>query len=402
MSAPDGARFRALAAACQEVTLPGTDPEVVAALLGWTVRPRRSLEGLRRRLHEVGVPPEQAPAQLRAAALTGLAQVDVDDLVAAGDLVAAWRARGCQLAVVGDPAYPARLAEGWPTTDGPVLLVARGAVPPTVPTVAIVGSRRATAYGASVAAWLAGAAAAAGAHVVSGGALGIDAAAHRAAIGHPGRTTVVLGCGHAVDYPRPHARTGGLFEAVLADGGGVVAEQLPWTPPRAGVVRARNRIVAALADVVVVVEGGARSGALLTATAALERDRVLLAVPGDVRAPGSVAPLRLLEEGAGLCTGPQDLLARLPDLAGARPPGPAGATDPAGLPGAAGSVGSVLPEPLHRCLADAWPRPVRTDTLLGAAGLAPGVVLAGLTRARVAGEVAERHDGWVLRRAPVT
>ncbi|MEX0869263.1 MAG: DNA-processing protein DprA, partial [Nitriliruptoraceae bacterium] len=138
----------------------------------------------------------------------------------------------------------------------------------------------------------------AGARVVSGGAVGVDAAAHHASLASPGGTTVVLGCGHQVSYPRPHARTGGLFAQVVASAGTVCSELLPYEPPRPGAVRARNRVVAGLADVVVVVEGGTHSGSLLTASAAAEWGRTVLAVPGDVRAPGSQAPHRLLAEGA--------------------------------------------------------------------------------------------------------
>src|SRR5690606_1664623 len=129
------------------------------------------------------------------------------------------------------------------------------------------------------------------------GAVGIDAAAHRAALESGGTTTVVLGCGHGVPYPRAHAVPGGLFDRVLDTGGALASELLPDEPPRAWQVRARNRLVAALVDVVVVVEGGARSGSLLTATAAADRGVTVMAVPGDVRAPGSVAPHRLLAEG---------------------------------------------------------------------------------------------------------
>jgi DNA processing protein len=217
--------------------------------------------------------------------------------------------------LVGDPAYPSRLAEGWPDLDAPVLLAWRGEPPSTVgPGVAIVGARNATGYGTAVAELLATAVARAGGRVVSGGAVGIDAAAHAAALGLPGGTTVVLGCGHDVAYPVPHARRGGLFDRVLQDGGTLVSELLPEVTAHPGVIRARNRIVAGLAEVTIVVEGGGRSGALLTASAAADRGREVFAVPGDIMAPGSVAPLRLLAEGARACTGPADVLALMPAM----------------------------------------------------------------------------------------
>ncbi len=377
----------ALTEALAPVAAPGTDPGSLALLVAWAVRPRRTLESLRRLVRDAGDEDLVRSPRWRAH-LAG--QLHADDVRAALPLVAAWHARRCRLAAIGDPAYPGRLAEGWPDSDAPVLLVTAGALSPPGPAVAIVGSRRASSYGNGVASWLAGAASAAGVRVVSGGAIGIDAAAHRAALGGVGGTTVVLGCGHAVEYPRPHARAGGLFEEVRARSGTILSEQLPFVPPRAGVVRARNRIVAALADVTVVVEGGTRSGALLTASAASDRGRPVLAVPGDVRAPGSGAPHRLLSEGAAPCTGPDDLL----DALGSSAPRAASAGDDT-----VGDRGG-LPAPLFAVLAAAWPRAIPTGQLADDCGLPTGAALAALTRAQVAGVLVERPDGLVLRRPP--
>jgi DNA processing protein len=380
-----------LARSCGAIAAEGTDPAVLAALLAWTVRPRRSLESLRRRALAAGVTPDGMAQRVHRWAR---AEVDGADATAAAALVEAWRRHACRLAVVGDPGYPARLGEDWPSSDGPVLLAAAGTVPELPTSVAFVGARRASAYGTGVTAWLAEAAADAGALVVSGGAVGIDAAAHRAALAAGGATTVVLGCGHDVAYPREHARPGGLFDAVVAAGGVVVSEQLPSVPPRAGIVRARNRIVAGLADVVVVVEGGPRSGSLLTASAALERDRTVLAVPGDVRAPGSQAPHQLLREGAAPCTDPRDLREALGLVAG-----PAGRTPQGSL--AVEHATSVLPPVLRAALEAAWPRARRLEDLLSGSELTPGAALAAVTRAQLAGEVVEHADGLVLRAAPV-
>lgn len=428
-----------LAAVCASVAARGTDPADLAAILAWSVGPRRSPDALRRACRdrvdepatsllatdgEVGEAPGEGrlergrprgardaadsrriSAQLAAAA----GPVAAVDVTAALPLVERWQEQGVSVAVAGDAAYPARLMEGWPHSAAPVWVAWRGVPAWQAPTVAIVGARRATGYGTGIAAWLADAAARAGVRVVSGGALGIDAAAHRAALEAPGGTTVVLGCGHAVGYPRPHARPGGLFETVVSDGGAVVSELLPHQPPRAGPVRARNRIVAGLADVVVVVEGGARSGALLTAGAAAERGRTVLAVPGDVRAAGSAAPHRLLADGVAPCTGPDDLLAA---LAGPgqrvleRPPGDgtsSGLTDAASAcPGAPpGSTRpSTLPQAALSVLQDRWPRPVRLDDLARDAALPVPTLLAAVTRATVAGEVVDGVDGLRLRRAP--
>jgi len=308
---------------------------------------------------------------------------------AAGQALRAWERLGVRVAVRGDPTWPARLERidvppAWLAWRGPETL-AEG------PAVAIVGARRATPYGTGVAAWLAEAAGQAGATVVSGGALGIDAAAHGAALEHG--TTVVLGCGHAVDYPRSHARRGGLFERAVAGGGALISELLPTDEPRPYNVRARNRIVAGLVDVVVVVEGGPTSGSLVTATDAADAGVEVMAVPGDVRAGGSAAPHRLLREGAAACTVPEDLLAALSArLSVADHSGRPTDGDPVDL--------SVLPAELVGVLREAWPRPVRTDQLAARSGVAVGTVLAAVTRGRVAGAVTETAEGVRLTRPP--
>jgi DNA processing protein len=296
-----------------------------------------------------------------------------------------WVRHDVRVTVLGDPGYPRRLI-AFDRDDTPLIMARRGLLPPDGPTVAIVGSRRATAYGRGVAAWVAESCGQAGVRVVSGGAVGIDAAAHEAAHATRGGTTVVLGCGHDVPYPSPHATRGGLFERVRDHGGVLLSESLPGQSPKAYRVRARNRIVAGLADVVVVVEGGERSGALLTAGAAAELGIPVFAVPGDVRAPGSVAPHRLLAEGVALCRGPQDILDELAVVASV---GDEPAVDPLGLPPAVATA-----------LTEHWPRPVAIDDLATLSGTSTGALLAALTRARMAGVIAQTGEGIVLRRQP--
>ena len=149
---------------------------------------------------------------------------------------------------------------------------------------------------------------------------------------------------------------------------------------------ARNRIVAGLADVVVVVEGGPRSGALLTAGFAADLGRTVAAVPGDVRAPLSVAPHRLLHEGAAPCTAPEDLLGLLGQLVAER--------------SAEADAPSVLPVGVRDVLARRWPRAVAVDDLATASATPVGRLLAALTRARIAGEIVEAPEGVRLSRAP--
>jgi DNA processing protein len=188
-----------------------------------------------------------------------------------------------------------------------------------------------------------------------------------------------------VAYPRQHARPGGLFDRVLDHGGWLLSELLPGTEPKPHAVLSRNRIVAGLADAVVVVEGGARSGALRTAACAGDLGVPVLAVPGDVRAPGSAAPHRLLGEGAAPCASPDDLLATLGETA---------------EPGQDAAVASCLPPDVAACLGRRWPRPVPVDVLAEQAGVTAGPLLAALTRAQVAGEVVRAPEGVRLTRAP--
>lgn len=360
----------------------GTDPEALAAVVHRVREPGIGPSSLLREVltSDPTLLPEDAVRRVAASA-----QPDVSD---ASEVRRTWCERGVRVALPGDPGYPQRLLTAWPDPTVPLFLAVLGDVRrlDREPSVAIVGARRATGYGRGIAAWLADTCADAGVHVVSGGALGIDATAHEAAV--EGGTTVVLGCGHGVDYPRPHTQPGGLFPRILAAGGAMVSEHLPGTAPKPGVVRSRNRIVAALADAVVVVEGSRRSGSLLTASAAAERGIPVLAVPGDVRAPGSGAPHRLLSEGASPCTGPEDVLEAV------------GATTPPGQRAGTRAPVSTLPAEVLEVLRERWPRPIRVDDLADVLGTAAPVLLAGITRARVAGEIAEGPDGVRLTRAP--
>lgn len=391
----------------QQVAAPGTDPGWLARAVGRLLLPGGPRQVARLAVERSLRRGTEAPGRV----LAPLLPRPGEPAVSAGDAVArAWADLEVRAAVVGDPAYPVRLARGWPTSGAPVVLAWRGPDTgvPDRPAVAVVGARRASAYGTGVAAWLAEAAGAAGVLVISGGAVGVDSAAHEAACGTPGGTAVVLGCGHDVAYPRANARPGGLFDRILTAAGLLVGELLPGTPPRPPNILARNRIVAGLADAVVVVEGSSRSGSLDTAAKAAERGVPVLAVPGDVRAPGSAAPHRLLAEGATPCTEPADLLEILADAAGGVGAGheddgeavevAAGSGDGGG--GRQPAALTTLPEALRGELARCWPRPARVADLAAATGLPAGRVLAAVTRARVAGELAEGPEGVRLRRAP--
>jgi DNA processing protein len=173
--------------------------------------------------------------------------------------------------------------------------------------VAIVGTRRATAYGRQAAEMLAGDLARNGVTVVSGLARGIDAAAHWAALNAGGRTIGVLACGIDQVYPAEHAR----LAAQIVERGALLTETPVGSPPEAGNFPARNRIISGLALAVIVVEAGDHSGALITADRALEQGRDVFAVPGGIFSRTSIGANRLIQEGATLVSGAEDVLEAL-------------------------------------------------------------------------------------------
>src|SRR6476646_1898166 len=188
-------------------------------------------------------------------------------------------------------------------------LRARGRWPPPAgPRVAIVGSRRPSPYGEAVAEQLASDVARAGVIVVSGLALGIDAAAHRGALNAGGVTVAVMGTGVDIVYPAAHSLLAG---EILAAGGALVSQFPDGTAPRRQNFPARNWTMAALSDLLVVVEAGEGSGALITAEAALHLHKEVMAVPGSVFSPLSVGTHGLLRDGAGLVQNARDVLAVL-------------------------------------------------------------------------------------------
>ncbi len=171
--------------------------------------------------------------------------------------------------------------------------------------ITIVGSRRAGGYGRVVACELGGAAADAGLLVVSGMALGCDSAAHEGALDAGGITLAVLGGG--ADVVAPPSK-GYLYRRILQQGGAVVSEYPPGTPPTPQSFPERNRIMAALACLTVVVEGSHRSGTQITARQALDLGRSVGAVPGPVTSGLAELPNELIKLGAAVIRNPQDLL----------------------------------------------------------------------------------------------
>jgi DNA processing protein len=184
------------------------------------------------------------------------------------------------------------------------------------PAIAVVGTRRCTTYGRNLAHGFGLALARAGWITVSGMARGIDAAAHRGAMAAPGPGVAVLGSGIDVIYPHDNSD---IYRALAGGMGAVVSEYPPGIPPDRWRFPARNRLIAAIASAVVVVEAGEKGGALITARLGSELGRPVFAVPGDVDRPASMGCNRLLRDGAFPVLGAQDLIAELELILGPVP-----------------------------------------------------------------------------------
>jgi DNA processing protein len=212
---------------------------------------------------------------------------------------------GIEALTLPDPRYPHQLRQ---INDPPPVLFVRGGLPPPEqPAVALVGTRRSTPYGRTVADRLARDLAQAGVTVVSGLARGVDTAAHQACLEAGGWTIGVLGNGLDQVYPAENA---GLARRLVTQGA-LVSEFAPRVPPDAVNFPRRNRIISGLSAATVIVEAGERSGALITADFALEQGREVFAVPGSILSPMSVGPNGLLRQGATPVTSAQDILEAL-------------------------------------------------------------------------------------------
>lgn len=170
--------------------------------------------------------------------------------------------------------------------------------------IAMVGTRKAMNYSLRVAAALAQALSAAGATVVSGGALGIDSAAHTGALRAGGKTIAVLGCGLGTDYLRENA----ALRREISENGALITEFLPFSPASRTTFPLRNRIISALSLGTVVVEAGEKSGSLITARYAAEQGRDVFAVPGDVISSAFTGANKLIHDGAKPVFSPLDIL----------------------------------------------------------------------------------------------
>lgn len=202
----------------------------------------------------------------------------------------------------GERGYPPSLEE---LPSPPEVIYGRGSAESLdAPLLAVIGARRATPYGLSIAEMAARVAAAHGIGVISGGAMGCDRAAGMSAFRAGGKTIVVSGCGADVVYPLTSAD---VYEGALASGGAVISEMRWGTGPRRWAFPRRNAIMAALCDVLLVTEAGAGSGTMSTAEAAVELGRTVYAIPGSIFSPNSAGTNRLISEGARVIADEQSL-----------------------------------------------------------------------------------------------
>jgi DNA processing protein len=299
----------------------------------------------------------------------------------------AWRQAGIRLICPGDPEYPGQLdvlgdARPWG-------LWVRGNADlrfACLRSVAIVGTRAATAYGAHVCTEMATTLAERGWTVISGGAFGIDGCAHRAAVNTSGVTIAVLACGVDQDYPQGHH---GLFRDIRT-GGATVSEWPPGRLPTRPGFLVRNRVIAALSRGTVVVEAAQRSGALSTARHARDQNRPLMAVPGPVTSDLSAGCHDIIRNWGAVCvTGAEDVIELLSFPA----------DDPPGRP-----PGPVLPrdllDPLTRQVLEAVPiRAGRGPARIAvAAGVGFDTAMRCLGALAAAGFVERCDRGWRIRR----
>lgn len=284
---------------------------------------------------------------------------------------------------LGGPVYPQALAN---IPDPPLLLYIKGRIDLLArPALAIVGSRNATVQGKANASAFAGALSHAGVCVVSGLALGIDAAAHEGALRGAGSTLAVVGTGADLFYP---ARNRALAERIAMEGC-LVSEYALGTPPVSGNFPRRNRIISGLSGGVLVIEAAAQSGSLITARVAAEQGREVFALPGSIHAPLAKGCHRLIRDGARLVETVDEVLEAM-------------RVSPLSTMAAAGNASAganALPteSDCTGLLAQLGHEPLDVDTLLERTGGTVGQLSMGLLALEMAGMIERLPGGKVQR-----
>lgn len=282
----------------------------LASWLQLTLTPGLGPSTLRRLLREFGLPHQvlaRAGELSRQTGMECLATVQSDSVRRSVERALKWASgRSHSVITLADAAYPQALLE---IADPPCLLYARGRVELlNRSALAVVGSRNASAQGMQNAESFAKAFSEAGITIVSGLALGIDAAAHRGGLRARGSTVAVLGTGVDVAYP---GRNAGLAEQI-AEHGLLLAEFPLGAPPAAHHFPQRNRLISGLGRGCLVVEAALASGSLITARSAAEQGREVFAIPGSIHSPLSKGCHALIKSGAKLVESAEDVLAELP------------------------------------------------------------------------------------------
>lgn len=288
-----------------------------------------------------------------------------------------------RLILLGDADYPRLLAEL--DAAPPVLFVEGTPHALAAPMVAMVGARRASAYGLEVARWFSGALAQRGMTIVSGLALGIDAAAHQGALDAGGCTVAVCATGLDDVYPQRHR----ALARRVTGSGALVSEFALGTKARPGLFPARNRVIAGLCRATLIVEARPRSGSLVTATLAADMGREVCAIPGPVGNGGSTGCHALIREGAWLVEHPDQVL-ELCDQGGRV----AGDTlRDTGVPGPPCTGTSVCPDSAREVLAAVAAGADSLDALVATTGLTPARLSSILTALELEGLLVSDANG---------
>ncbi len=281
---------------------------------------------------------------------------------------------GARLITLNDPDYPPLLRH---IPDAPIVLYALGPLKTGPDTIAIVGSRKASAEGMIISGKISETVSSAGITVVSGFARGIDTAAHSNALKGDGKTVAVLGCGIDICYPSENK---GLFEKVAGEGL-ILTEYAPGEQPLPHHFPERNRIIAGISRGVLVVEATARSGSLITARLALEYAREVMAMPGSALKPEHAGSNRLIKDGARLVESVEDVL--MTCFPHVKPV----AQKPVELDSSENKVYSLIGfEKIHG------------DEVIERSGMATKDAMAALTRLTIRNIIAEQAGGFFIRK----